>query len=125
MPRTEISLRSWVGVLTASTLAGAREPPGVLLLCASIYPGSRSYAPRGRCVYSRHRVLHCLNLQIPLNVRPLRGQRGPGSHEQAEEQQFLHDLTSLVISSTSDSTSLTASSTATRTGSLSSISMSS
>jgi hypothetical protein len=70
-------------------------------------------------------VLHPLHLYVPLDLRPLRSYRSPGSHEQAEEQQLLHDLTSLLSSFTSDSTSLTASSTAVRTGSLNSICISS
>src|SRR3712207_1890460 len=78
-----------------------------------------------RYVRSRLWVLHRPDLHVPLDARPLRSHRGPGSHEQAQEQQFLHDFTSLLISSTSDSTRFAASSTAARTGSLSSITISS
>src|SRR5215212_8568800 len=137
MPRTEISRRSRVGALTAwpglspvrrPAFAGAREP--VRYLSVAVY--SSLFAERGlpgrsarRYVHSRLWVLHRPHLHIPLDLRPLRSYRSPGSYKQAEKQQFLHDFTSLLLSSTSDSTSLTASPTAARTGSLSSINMSS
>src|SRR5919206_4526604 len=100
IPRTEISRRSLVGVLMAQLtpspdgcLAEVRGSPRAL--SAPVYSGS----------FAERVLLHPLDLQIPLDARPLRGHRGPGSDEQAEEQQFLHDLTSLCIFSTTDSTS--------------------
>jgi hypothetical protein len=83
--------------------------------------------------------LHIAHLYVTLDLRPLRGHRGPSSQDQSKEQKLPHDFTSLSVeypedlpgpalpsvSFTSDSTSFAASSTAARTGSLSSIIMSS
>src|SRR5687767_7696491 len=40
-------------------------------------------------------ILHVPYLQVPLDVVPLRVHRGGGACDQTQEQEFLHDLTSL------------------------------
>src|ERR687885_163469 len=112
MPRTEISRRSLVGVLMGRP---ALSPEGCLAGALARGSPRDLYALVLSSSFAERVLLHRLDLQVPLDARPLRGHSGPGSDEQAEEQQFLHDLTSLWISSTTDSTSFTASSTAART----------